>query len=268
MTKIIEVKEAIDDTKSDFNIKRFNVGKLRSEGPIKTIDARGINKKKFEETCSNYKNIIFEMPKSLDHKAIIDVLNGKGSFVKDFFGYSEWINDYDNVISPTFTFNPYNVYNKIEEMSGFFKYYYNFSKTFSFIPNVKIFESVYEINLDGRKKRKLDKQIISFDDYIRFVDEVYHILDEKNNKPIFVPFSLKFSMVEIEQLIKNYISKGYTHIWIDFESAKTVEWGIISKLMQVYSILRKSERFDETIFFITNIKKEITNFKWWEFRWR
>jgi len=258
MTKIIDVKEAINDKKSDFNIKRFHIGTIHSEYPIKTIDARYANKTLFVPEAKNFENVLFEMPKRIDEDAIKKVLKEKDSYVKSFFGYSEWMRDFENIIAPTFTFNPYTVYKKIEDLSGFFKYYYSFSKTFSFVPNVNAIKTVYGIGKTGKRKKVEDLKIIKIEDYIKFVSEAYHILDEKNNKPIFVPLSLNFSMNDTESLVKEYISKGYSHIWIDFEGANTTDITKIPKLKQFYSLLRRSELFDDTIFYTTNIKREIT----------
>jgi hypothetical protein len=65
-------------------------------------------------------------------------------------------------------------------------------------------------------------------------------------------------MDDTELLIKEYILKEHPHIWIDFEGAKTTDLAKIPKLKQFYSLLRKSEMFDTTVFYITNIRREIT----------
>lgn len=262
MTKIIDVKETINDNKSEFNIKRFHLGTIHSENSIKTIDTRKTNKKNFEPVASQFKNIVFETPKRIDAISIKNVLSKNDSYVKDFFGYSEWIHNFENVITPTFTFNPYSIYKKVEDLSGFFKYYYSFSKTFSFVPNINAIETIYGIGSTGRPKKIEDRQIIKIEDYINFVNESYHILDEKNNKPIFVPLSLKFVMDDTVQLVKEYISKGYSHIWVDFEGASTTDLSKIPKLNQCYSMLRRSELFDSTIFYATNVRREITTNKY------
>jgi hypothetical protein len=258
MTKTIGVVESINDKKSDFNIKRYKIGKIHSEGPIKSIDARMTNKKLFEKESSNFTNIIFETPKKIDADVINLVVSGKDSYVKTFFGFSEWMHNFENVISPTFNFNPFSIYEKIEDLSGFFNYYYTFSKTFLFVPNVNSIEIIYEIGKNGNKRKTGENQIIKIEEYINFVNDTYEILNDHNNKPIFVPFSLKFSMEEIQRLVKGYITKGYPHIWIDFEGAKTTDLAKLGKLKQFYSMLRKAERFNDTILYITNVKREIT----------
>jgi len=264
MTKIIDVKESINDPKSEFNIKRFHVGTIHSENPIKTVDARRINKKVFEQFAPRLKNIIFEIPKRIDEPSIKDVLSKNDSYVKDFFGYSEWIHNFESVITPTFTFNPFSSYKKVDNLSGFFKYYYSFSKTFSLVPNINVIKNLTGIGKTGKSKKIGEEQIIGIEDYINFVNDSFQILDEKNNKPIFVPLSLKFTMNDTVQLVKEYISKGYSHIWIDFEGEKTTDITKIPKLHQCYSMLRKAELYDKTVFFTTNVKREITTNKYKE----
>ena len=45
MVKNIEIKECISDKKSDFNVKRFRIGTLDIDRPIKTIDAKKPDKR-------------------------------------------------------------------------------------------------------------------------------------------------------------------------------------------------------------------------------
>ena len=259
MTKFIEPFETIADKKSDFNIKRFKIGKINSERSIKSIDARTTTREFFDKEVSNFKNKIFETSKRIDYDTLRSVLKGRDSHVKSFFGYPEWLDCFENVISPTFTFNPNSMEDRVNELSGFFSYYYNFSKTFLFVPNVKATEIIYGIGKTGRKKKIDEKPIITIEDYIDFVNESYTILNERNTKPIFLPLSLKFPIEDMQKLIREYIFKDYLHVWIDFEGEKTTDRAKLGKLRLFYTMLRSTERFNDSIIYITNMRREITS---------
>lgn len=258
MTKSIEISESIVDEKSDFNIKRFKIGKINSDGPIKAIDSR-ITKEFFDQESKNFKNILFETSKRIDYNGLISVLKERDFFVKQFFGTPEWINDFENVISTTFTFNPYTLEDRTKKLNEFFSYYYNFSKTFLFVPNVKITEIVYKTGKTGRQIKDYDKSIMNIEQYINFVNESYNILKERNTKPIFLPISLKFSMEETSKLIREYISKDYLNIWIDFEGEKTTDRPKLGKLRLFFTLLREAELFEKSVIYITNIRREISS---------
>lgn len=259
MTKFIEVSEFIPDKKSDFGIKRFNVGKINSERPIKSVDSRTITQQVFKRESSYFQNPLFETPKRIDSDQFSKVLNGSDSYVKSFFGNPEWLDNFEHLISPTFTFNPFSIPDYQDQMSGFFSYYYNFSKTFLFVPNIKAIKIIYELGTSGRMKKTGEESIVSLKEYIDFVNESYTILNERNSKPIFVPFSLKFPIEDIPKLTREYLSKEYSHIWVDFEADTTTDRIKLGKLRRFYSLLRESERLENTIVYVTNMRREITS---------
>lgn len=262
MTKNIDVSESISDKYSDFNVKRFKIGSLNVERPIKSIDARKLSEDLFKTEAHNFDNIIFETPKEFDSQALKNIVDTRDdSSVKRSFGYAEWVYTYENVISPTFKFNPYQFYKSIEEISGFYDYYYKFSKTLLFVPNIKATEIVYGLGRTGKKKKIDEIQIIKIADYINFVNESYNILNHRNHKPAFVPLSLKFSMGEIEKIAEEYIKSEYSQIWIDFEGATSTDLSKTAKLRLFYRILKKAEVFDNTIIYATNVRREITSNK-------
>ncbi|NCN65605.1 MAG: hypothetical protein GW779_06145 [Candidatus Altiarchaeum hamiconexum] len=155
---------------------------------------------------------------------------------------------YPYIISQTFRFNPYTEFNHIEKISGYFEYYYTFSAPIALIPNIKI--ERYDIIT----KKKLP--IITIDKYLKFVGEVYHLLDYKNKKPVFVPVSLKFGIDDIKRLVKEYIKKEFLNIWFDFEGAAVTK----PKIARIRAFLREVDsngRLDDIITFSTNIKREI-----------
>ena len=90
MSKQITVKEAIVDKNSYFNIKRFKLGKLNIEKPIKTIDAKNITQSVFEAAKPDVKNTLFETSKIIDLATLQRVLRETNdSKIKDIFGYKD-----------------------------------------------------------------------------------------------------------------------------------------------------------------------------------
>ncbi|MGQ9722390.1 MAG: hypothetical protein ACUVXA_13825 [Candidatus Jordarchaeum sp.] len=164
------------------------------------------------------------------------------------FGFEEWQSEHPHIISLKLEFKPYKEFKSLEKISGFFEYYYNFSDPILFIPNIKI------DRYDLKTKEKII--IMTLDEYLKSVDEAYHILDYKNKKPIFVPVSLKFGIEDIKNLAKEYIKREYFNIWFDFEGSAITK----PKIARIRTFLREFEeknRIGDIIVYSTNIKREI-----------
>jgi len=258
MSKNIYVKEAVFDKTSDFNVKRFKLGNIDIERPTKILDAKKINQPLFEEGKPHLKNILFETSKIIDADSIPKLLHQPNSSrVRDWFSLKEWIMQYPHTLSLTFNFNPYTQYQKIDDLSGFFNYYYEFSDTVLLVPNIKI--EKYELTIDSETQKRKGKSIpiMAVDKYLQFVDDTYHILDEKNHKPIFVPLSLRFSIDDIKQIAEEYVKKEFFNIWIDFEGFATTIRAKRAKIREFLSQIKKLERLNEIVVYSTNIKREI-----------
>jgi len=164
---------------------------------------------------------------------------------------------YPHALSLTFDFNPYSQYRKIDDISGFFNYYYEFSDTVLLVPNIKI--EKYELTIDSRTQEKKGKSvpIMTVDTYLQFVDDAYHILDEKNHKPIFVPLSLRLSINDIKRIAEEYVKNEFFNIWIDFEGTATTIRAKRAKIREFLSQIKKLERLNEIVVYCTNVKREI-----------
>ncbi len=115
------------------------------------------------------------------------------------------------------------------------------------IPNLKLQKYSTE--------RKIET-IVNIDDYLKFVDSVFDILNTKNNKPIFVPISLRTSQKDIEEICTHYLQRDYLNFWIDFEG-KSVNEQQMGRLRYLYRILKEKEQFKNIVCYCTNIKREI-----------
>ncbi len=263
MSKQIEVREAIVDKNSYFNIKRFRLGKLNVGAPIKAIDAKNITQSIFEVEKPDIKNILFETSKNID-PAILQRVSREtnDSKIKEIFGYKRWIADYENTIALTLNSNPFEIEGNLERyLPGFFDYYYNFSKTASLVPNIKVIRNIYTEGKTGNVRKVGEEKTIKFENYVRFVEESYRILDYKNKKPIFVPLSLRMDIDDIQRLAKTYLKREFFYIWIDYEGSTASNLTKLSRLRAFYRTVEESERFEDVIVYSTNIRREITSNK-------
>lgn len=257
MVKQIDIKEAILDKTSHFNIKRFKIGNIDIEGPTKIINAQDLTKKIFHQERSNFTHPIFEISRVFTENAFRQVLEETDDQkLKQRLGYKGWISNYPFMLTHTLKFNPYNSFNKIEDISGYFDYYHTFSNSLLLIPNIKIIK--YEKIKDKKTKKLKTKKarVIELDDYMKYVDESFEILNYKNKKPIFVPLSLNLNITEIKQLAQEYIEKGYFNIWIDFEGSAIT----MPKIARIKHFIRQFEdklKEKQMIIYSTNIKREI-----------
>lgn len=253
MTKNINIKETIMDVTSDFNIKRFKFGNSNIERPTKIIDGKHITKILFDEEKRNFQNIIFETSKVVRNIDTVEniIHQSDDTLIRNHFSVKEWYTEYPTVLSLTFGFNPYKKYRSIESLSGYFDYYHSYSNTALFVPNIKI--EKYDYTTEPAKKRK----IMSVEEFIKFVEEAYQILDHKNSKPIFVPISLRFDMDEIKILAAEYVKREFFNIWIDFEGASTTTKTKRGKIRHLLRNIENLGRLNDIITYSTNIKREI-----------
>ncbi|MHA1987264.1 MAG: hypothetical protein ACW98D_11535 [Promethearchaeota archaeon] len=249
MANNINIKEVISDKNSAFNIKIFKIGDLKIERPTKVIDLKDLTKQLILNSQNSFEKIILERAKLIKVNTINSILNeSKDNKIRDLFGIKVWQEEYPTILSSTLNFNPYNEYRTLHNISGYFDYYYNFSDPILLIPNIKI--EKYDI----KTKKKIP--IISIDNYIKFVEEGFEILDYKNKKPIFVPLSLRLKMSDIKTIAKKYISNEFFNIWYDFEGSAVTK----PKISRIRAFLREFEendRIDDIVIFATNIKREI-----------
>jgi hypothetical protein len=261
MTTQIPIKESITDKESNFNIKIFKLGGLNIDAPTKVIDSKKVNYDFFKTQENEFKNILFETSKKLSNSSIQNVISSKSdAIIKQAFGYLNWIDNYENLISLTLDFNPFSEYSNLDEdLSGFFDYYYEFSKTALLVPNIKATQNIYRVDTKNRFQKIGEQPLININQYLDFVDDIYRLLGFKNKKPIFVPLSLKFDIGDTAQLAKEYLKRDYFNIWIDFEGATATNK---TKLAKIRSFLREvdnQKRSDDIIIHSTNIRREITS---------
>lgn len=252
------MRETSQDPESDFVVKRFRMGTLEVEGPLKTVDSRGLTRSLLEKEKGDLKNIVIETSKTIKDTSVSRLLRETDdSKIKTRFGFRNWFSNYPNVLTFTFDFSPYKVYGKLDNISGFFDYYHSYSDTAVFVPNVKVEKHVYT-HIDGKAKHVRTDKRMNFEDYGKYVDEAFEILDFRNKKPIFVPIPLELGMDGIKHLANRYIKKGYSCFWADFHSSAATDRAKLSLIRHFKRILRDNERLDEMVMHTTNVRREIT----------
>lgn len=251
MGTTIDVKESIIDEKSEFNIKRFKISELKIERPIKVIDARHVTIQSFCKFGRFFDVKIFESSRLVTVDSVNRILEeGDEEIIKKHFGFRRWFKDYHFVVAVTFKFNPFEEFKDLKQMDGYFKYLYEYSDPFVLVPNLKIEKTV----VDGKKRKKV--KLINVDRYITYVDNAVEILDYKNDKPIFVPVSLKFGINEIVRLARHYIDKEYLCLWFDFEGSPVTETKV-ARIRAFLGEIAEKGKFDDVVIYATNIKREI-----------
>jgi hypothetical protein len=246
MGSSIDIFETIEDKKSWFNIKRCKINGIPFEKPEKCLDIKTLEQDAYRNLRDGFK--FYEVSKIVRYKNLLNLYNeDDGEGIDKFFCKRDWLSKQPNVINFTFQFNPFSYIANIEKMSWFFNQYYPYARFILTVPNIRM-KCTYEHK---------PVQIISFEDYMTFVDSAYKILDDKNNKPIFVPISMKYLGIrKLTELIQHYLKRQYFYFWFDFEG-QPINERAIGKLRHVFDLLKKSENFGNTLSYFTNIRREV-----------
>jgi len=260
MSKEIQINESVTDKDSDFNVKIFKLGRLNIDAPTKVIDAKKVDYLFFKTQEKDFKNILFETSKNISTDSIRNVIRGTDTSIKQVFGYLNWVSNYENLISLTLEFNPFSEYRNLEkELSGFFDYYYEFSKTMLLVPNIQATKNVYKTNSKGTLQKIGETPLIDFEKYLNFVDTIYRVIGYRNRKPIFVPLSLKLDINDVQTLANEYLKREYFNVWIDFEGATATNPTKLAKIRAFLREIDNQKRFDDIVIHSTNMRREITS---------
>lgn len=148
------------------------------------------------------------------------------------------------VNSLTFTFNPFDVPRSDEYLRSILHIYYGRSDLL-LIPNLKV-------------KRYDDRQRAVFqvleDEFRRYVDLAYGILNFRNSKPIFVPVPFKYGTRPFQSILRDYLGKGYRYFWLDFEGSNTTSK---ASFIRAFHDMVHSEGLDEeVVLYGSNIRRE------------
>ncbi len=250
MSTVIDIKEYIPDKDSEFNIRRFKVGKIKIERPTKVLDAKTTSLRVFQNYEDDFGVEIFESSIYVQPTTIERILKERDNeAVANHFNFRRWMKEYNFAVTATLQFNPIREYN-LKKVQRYLRYVYEYSNPFVFVPNIKI-EKYRKI---GKKNVKVT--IAELKDYIRFVDKIVEFLDKRNSKTIFVPISLRFGIDDLVRLINHYLQREYKCLWIDFEGAPVSETRI-ARLRVIFDEIEDKEELENIVVYATNIRREI-----------
>jgi hypothetical protein len=261
MSQNITIREVIEDKESWYNVRRFTIGNVGFERQEKSLDMnrQRISRQDFKryiEQKNDFK--LYEYSKIIkDFSQIEDICREEeNAKIGRFFNKLGWLKA-DQAVNLTFSFNPYDYNDYADYLSGFFDYYYQYSKPLLFVPNIKKYRYVKTGFLTKTKKEQWKREsIIGLEDYLAFVDAAYDTLNTKNAKPIFVPVSLSFPVKDIKELAQHYLKRQYYYYWFDFEG-KPINEAWLGRIAHYFRSIKDLGYYDRIISYFTNIKREI-----------
>lgn len=235
----------------------FDNSKLKEiKTPLKIIEGNKINGNIGNEL--DFENPIFEngkfivQPRSWGslHYLLEEAEKDKIIGLDRFFGIKKglWDNNF-TALSLAFARNPFkeqrfksDIYDPInmDHYIDLLYYIHSASNAFVLTPDIRIEK----------------EEIITLDQYMKFIDDSVNILSEYNHKPIFVPLQIHLNQNRMNKLLEHYRSQNYTNIWINFNGSHIGG----TYFTRVKSFIR---RIDEIIglencaLYYSHIKKEI-----------
>jgi len=148
------------------------------------------------------------------------------------------------VNSLTFTFNPFNVPNPDGYLRSILHIYHGRSDLL-LIPNLKV------KRYDERQRPEFQVQE---DEFSRYVDMAYEILNFRNSKPIFVPVPLKYGVRRFQSILLEYLTKGYRYFWLDFEGSNTTSKA--PHIRSFHDCVDTEGLGEEVVLYGSNIRRE------------
>lgn len=233
--KTVQIGQNIPSIKTPFKILDFNYAPQGSN--LKNTELIHINDNSLLEKSRSLNQTTFE-------NAIndVDLVYLRESY--ENFRNVPFLKDKIIINTITFNFNPYTLKNATDKLDTFLDIYYGKSD-FLFIPNIKAF--TYE--------NKNRKSIISKEEYVKYLSEAYNNLKFRNNKPIFIPISLKMGPNSFKSILTTLLDEGHRFFWLDFEGAGSLKYS--PQIRGFHKIIDKMGLIDNVLLYATNIRREI-----------
>jgi hypothetical protein len=245
-TSVDEIVEC-DDIPS-FLIKKVNLGKNDFWTPLRTIylgaDIPSDLRSKILELTER-KSTLFEINRTIYLNSTYDAINraiqeSDDERIKSILKVNEKLSRENIFISLSFSdFPTIKMDDNFEELLD---YVYAFSSVL-FVPHVRYGETKTTVKYSAR-------------DFCKYVDGAIKILNEKNAKPIFVPFDINYDKATRDEILRHYAEKGYTNIWIDFKG-KVFSKTMIARMRTLWRLINRmfGESAENVVIYLANIKK-------------
>lgn len=247
----INVDEIIRAKDSNYVTKELSFDdKTILNTPYKIFNVTKVKLNKLELPL---KGNIIETTKYINTKRTYDALynllenppNNQKSKLNQFFKVDNSFKLHKSIISLTFSKNPFKSHKFTNGKSNpisfsnfeyLLDYLHEYSTLFILIPDIdfKSFDSVEE--------------------YAEYIEKSVNTVSSFNNKPIFVPLSMKLDNTNLEKLLRFYKKNNYNNIWFNFYSNQ-----INTKISNIrYSLRLINRLFKGTaVTYFSNMKKEI-----------
>lgn len=235
---------------SSFAIKKINLGKIYLWTPWRGIYLS-------TDIPANIRDIILEMIsrqnslfeinrtiyKDISYEAInYAVEENDEERIKNVLRINDYLSDNANIlISLSFSGDPSNkMGDNFEELLD---YIHAFS-SIPFVPHIRY----------GKTKTS---QKYSAKYFCKYVDSaMMNILQERNTKPLFVPFDIEYDKSTRNEILTHYAKQGYTNIWIDFKG-HVFSKVMIGRMRTLWRIIAKKfgRNAENVVVYLANIKK-------------
>lgn len=249
-----KTRDSSEYISKEIEINNSNLKVIKT--PLKIIDGNKINGNIGNKI--NIKNPIFEsckfvvQPRSWNslHYLLEEAEKDKISGLDTFFGIKKglWDNNF-TALSLAFARNPFKEqrfqsasYDSVDmdHYIDLLYYIHSASSAFVLTPDIRIEK----------------EEIITLDQYIKFIDDSVDVLSERNHKPIFVPLQIHLNQKRMNKLLEHYKTQNYTNIWINFNGSHIGG----TYFTRVKSFIRRIDNImglKNCALYFSHIKKEI-----------
>lgn len=225
--------EKIEDAKDvNCTVKEltFDNTRLKLETPFKVLSGTNLTKKAVSAFSGKITNPIFEIPKAYYDTRTYHALSNAikehpekdkswTAALRENISLPQHLEEtFKKNITVSIAFQYYPINNielrkktpkpyqilDIDQYDAFLYFIHSASSVFVLTPDIRLPPS--------------RNRTFSLEDYLRFIDHSVEVLQEYNNKPIFVPIQIDLAINDIKAVLGHYKEKGFTNIWINFKA--------------------------------------------------
>lgn len=232
-----------------FTIKKINLGKNRLWTPWRGIylstDIPANIRNMILEMISR-QNRLFEINRTIYRDISYEAINyaveeGDEERIKDVLRVNDYLSDNANILIPL-SFSDIPSHKMGDNFEELLDYIHAFS-SIPFVPHIRY----------GKTKTS---QKYSAKYFCKYVDGAMNIFQERNAKPLFVPFDIEYDKTTRNEILTHYAEQGYTNIWIDFKG-RVFSKVMIGKMRTLWRIIAKKfgRNAENVVVYLANIKK-------------
>ena len=251
MTAAIDVRECVEDPQSWYSVKRFRIGGVAFERPLKMLEAGpaalgGWGGNGAGGAAVAEAGMSVESPGEI--RALQDDAAAGGGRLDALLCPRGRPAGMPGVVSITLGFNPTMHAGRGAGGWGvFFDACRRHSTLFLAVPNVRTSRP----DGDGQLR-----PIMGVGEYARFVDSAFDMLDAGDGRPVFVPLPMRLPLADISALVDGYVARDRLCIWADFEG-RAVGEATLARIAHAMRRLRDSGRLARSVLYFANVRREM-----------